>query len=320
MVTGAAGFIGSNLLVSLAQDVEPADLVAVDLLDSSDKWKNLADCRFSHYFDRDEFLSRALEDRLPGRPRAVFHLGACSSTTERDSRFLMDTNTQFTLKLAQWCLNRGIRFIYASSAATYGDGSRGYADDDKGLSDLRPLNMYGYSKQLFDLWASQRGWLGTITGLKFFNVYGPREAHKGDMRSVIHKSWPEARDGGTVKLFKSHRPDFKDGEQTRDFVHVDDCVAVMKWLLTNPKATGIFNLGSGEESSWNKVIKALFKASGKPEKIQYIDMPESIRDQYQYRTKADMKKLRKAGYSPSFTGIEEGVQRYVTWLKAHPGR
>jgi len=294
VVTGGAGFIGSAVVWKLnLEGID--DIVIVDSLGTSMKWKNLVNARFVDYLDRDDFLELVLDDKVPFNVDAIVHVGACSSTTERDAGFLMENNYRYTAQLAQWAVDKDIQFIYASSAATYGDGSRGFSDDDIVSADLAPINMYGYSKQLFDRWALRNGLEKNITGIKFFNVFGPNEYHKGDMRSVIHKSFGQIREAGQVQLFKSHRPDFRDGEQKRDFIYVKDCVEVIWWLLQNRDVTGIFNLGTGHARTWNDLIKAVFAAMDIASRIDYIEMPESIRPQYQYFTEAKMDKLLMAG-------------------------
>jgi len=310
VVTGGAGFIGSAVVWKLnLEGID--DIVIVDSLGSSMKWKNLVNGRFVDYLDRDDFLELVLDDKVPFNVDAIVHMGACSSTTERDAGFLMENNYRYTAQLAQWAVDKDIQFIYASSAATYGDGSRGFSDDDIVSADLAPINMYGYSKQLFDRWALRNGLEKNITGIKFFNVFGPNEYHKGDMRSVIHKSFGQIREAGQVQLFKSHRPDFRDGEQKRDFIYVKDCVEVIWWLLQNRDVTGIFNLGTGHARTWNDLIKAVFAAMDIASRIDYIEMPESIRPQYQYFTEAKMDKLLMAGCPVQFSLLDDAVLDYV---------
>ncbi|MBW2557475.1 MAG: ADP-glyceromanno-heptose 6-epimerase [Deltaproteobacteria bacterium] len=310
VVTGGAGFIGSAVVWKLnLEGVD--DIVIVDSLGVSEKWKNLVNRRFVDYLDRDDFLELILDDKVPFDVDAIVHMGACSSTTEKDADYLMENNYRYTTQLAQWAVEKNIRFIYASSAATYGDGSRGFSDEDGVSAELRPINMYGYSKQLFDLWALRNGLEKKITGIKFFNVYGPNEYHKGDMRSVIHKSFGQIRETGKVRLFKSHRPDFRDGEQKRDFVYVKDCVEVIWWLLENRAVTGIFNLGTGHSRTWNDLTRAVFAAMGKEPRIEYIEMPESIRRQYQYFTEAKMDKLLSVGCPVHTSSLEDAVSDYV---------
>ncbi len=307
IITGAAGFIGSALASRLNQSGE-RDLLLVDVLRHNDKWKNLRHLDFYDYVDRD-----ALWETLPLLPevKAIFHMGACSATTESDAAYLMENNYRYTLRLAQYALQNNIRFVYASSAATYGAGERGYADDESAIHLLRPLNMYGYSKQLFDLKARREGWLEKICGIKFFNVYGPNEYHKGDMASVVFKAFNQIRETGRVRLFRSHREDYGDGEQKRDFVYIRDVLEMMIWLWQHPRVNGLFNAGSGRARTFLDLAAATFQAMGKAPRIEFIDMPEDIRDRYQYFTEAPMDKLRAAGYERPTTSLEEGVRDYV---------
>ena len=243
--------------------------------------------------------------------KAIVHMGACSSTTEDDLDFLMTNNFRYTRALAQYALKNVTRFIYASSAATYGDGARGYFDDEKMIPELRPLNRYGYSKQLFDLWALKNRVFKKIVGLKFFNVYGPNEYHKGPMISVANRAFHQIKESGKVRLFKSYRPDYSDGEQQRDFIYVKDCAAVMWWLLGNPKVNGIFNLGTGAARSWNSLATAVFAALGQTPQIEYIDMPAHLSSQYQYHTEASINKLKRTKCPLGLHSLEEGVRDYI---------
>jgi len=238
-------------------------------------------------------------------------MGACSSTTEADADYLMENNFHYSQKLAEFCLENDIRFIYASSAATYGDGTLGFDDDHAGLKNLRPLNMYGYSKHIFDLWAQKKGLLDKIVGLKFFNVFGPNEYHKGDMKSVLAKAYSQIKQTGKLRLFKSYRPEYGHGEQKRDFIYIKDCTQVMAWFLEHKEANGIFNLGTGKARSWNELARAVFEAMHQKTNIEYIDMPESIRDKYQYFTEAKMDKLKKAGCPCTFMSLEKAAKDYV---------
>jgi ADP-L-glycero-D-manno-heptose 6-epimerase len=313
IVTGGAGFIGSALIAALNKR-GITDILVVDRLGSDQRWKNLVNLRFADYIDKDDFLDMMAEDVLPFSAEAVFHLGACSSTTETDVSFLMSNNFEYTKQLAQWTTDENIRFIYASSAATYGDPGapgQGFSDDEEKLETLKPLNPYGYSKQLFDLWAKRNGLLDKIVGLKYFNVFGPNEYHKQDMRSFVLKAFEQINSTGRVRLFKSHRPDYKDGEQKRDFLYVKDAVDMTLFFFDNPKTAGIYNLGAGVARTWNDLAKAVFAAMGKSPNIEYIDMPDSVRNQYQYFTEADITKLRSAGYKQSITSLEEAVKDYV---------
>ena len=309
VVTGGAGFIGRNVVAELNRRGEERILI-VDELGADERWKNLRGLKFEDVCLRGKFREAFQADRMPA-VKAVYHLGACSSTTETDANYLLDNNYQYTRELCEWCLKRGARFVYASSAATYGDGAQGYSDADRVTPALLPLNMYGMSKHLFDLWALRNGVLGRIAGLKYFNVYGPGEDHKGDMRSVVHKAFGQIRETGAVKLFKSYKPDCKDGEQVRDFVFVKDAVDVTLYCGETPKASGLFNCGTGQARSWNDLAKAVFLAMGLEPRIEYIDMPVSLRSKYQYFTQAEMGKLRAAGYAKAFTPLEDGILGYV---------
>ena len=288
IVTGGAGLIGSAIVWGLnRQGIE--DILVVDHLGQSDKWKNLNALAFVDYLEKDEFRARlAAGDFNSARIEGVIHMGACSSTTERDASYLIDNNFHATQELAKFCLARGIRFLYASSCATYGDGSHGYVDDESRIEELRPMNMYGYSKQLFDLWAKRQGVLAKMTGCKFSNVYGPNERHKAEMRSVVLRAFEQITETGKLKLFRSYRPEYADGEQMRDFLYVKDAVDMVLFLFRNPRATGLYNIGSGRAETWNALAAAAFEALGKPVDIEYIDMPEHLRDRYQYYTKAEI--------------------------------
>ncbi len=310
VVTGGAGFIGCNLVRALNERGE-ADILVVDELGSDIRWKNLVGLRFEEYMDKADFRDRVRQGALSG-VETIFHMGACSSTTETNAAYLSDNNYGYTRELCEWALGHGARFIYASSGATYGDGSRGYSDSDEETPHLRPLNMYGYSKQMFDCWALSHGCFDRIAGLKYFNVYGPGEDHKGDMRSVVHKAHGQIMETGEVKLFRSHRKDYRDGEQVRDFVYVKDAVAVTLFFHDHPDASGLYNCGSGQARTWNDLAKAVFAALGKEPRIRYIDMPEGLREKYQYRTEADITKLRRAGYDAPFTSLEDGIREYVS--------
>lgn len=308
-ITGAAGFIGRNLVAALNQRGQD-DLLLVDHLGTDEKWKNLRGLAFEDLLSPKEFLTRAEMGELPPL-EAILHMGACSSTTERDADFLLENNYRYTRRLCEWSIAYKVRFIYASSAATYGDGSRGYSDNDDLAPSLVPLNMYGYSKHMFDLWAMRRGLLKNIVGLKYFNVYGPYEDHKGDMRSVVQKAFHQIRTTGEVTLFKSYRPDYADGQQKRDFVYVRDVVDVTLSFLERRDVNGLFNCGTGQARTWNDLASAVFSAMGRQPNIRYIEMPESLRLKYQYFTQADMAKLRTAGYAKPFTTLEAGVKDYV---------
>ena len=309
VITGAAGFIGRNTVAALnARGVK--NLLLVDTLGKDEKWRNLVGLQFTDLLDKDEFLALVQAGKAPAA-EAVIHLGACSSTTERDADFLLHNNYRYTRTICEWCLQRGARFIYASSAATYGDGALGYSDDDVSTVTLRPLNMYGYSKHMFDLWALEAGLFDRIVGLKYFNVFGPYEDHKDDMRSVVNKAYDQIFRGDDVSLFKSYRPEVADGEQQRDFIYVKDAVDVTLFFFDRREVSGLFNCGTGLARSWKDLAAAVYHALGLQPNIRFIDMPESLRAKYQYFTQADMAKLRWAGYTTDFTGLEDSVRDYV---------
>jgi ADP-L-glycero-D-manno-heptose 6-epimerase len=309
LVTGGAGFIGSALVWALNRR-GCEDIVVCDLLGTNEKWRNLTPLRFTDYVEADALLPH-LQSGALGKFDLVLHMGACSSTTERDASYLIRNNYEFTKDLAAWALAKKARFIYASSAATYGDGSAGMEDGDDKLDSLRPLNMYGYSKQLFDQYAKRAGFLKKMVGLKYFNVFGPNEDHKGDMRSLVHKSFAQVRGEGVIRLFKSYRSDYKDGEQKRDFLYVKDAVAMTLHLAANKKAAGLYNIGSGAARTWIDLANSVFAALGIKPSIKFIEMPEEIRDKYQYFTQADISKLRAAGYREKITPLESAVADYV---------
>lgn len=310
IVTGGAGFLGSAIVWKL-NELGRRDILVVDSLGTDDKWRNLANRRYTDYLHKGDFLRRIRAGGDPFKASAVVHMGACSATTERDADYLYENNTRYTTELCRFCLERGIRFVAASSAATYGDGAQGFEDGAQGLERLKPLNMYGYSKHRFDLAARDNGWLEAMASLKFFNVYGPNEYHKGDMMSVACKAFRQIRDTGSVRLFRSHRADVADGGQRRDFLYVKDCADVVAWLVENSGANGVFNVGTGQARSFKDLAGAVFQAMGLPPRIDYVDIPEPIRDRYQYFTEAPMERLRAAGYRRPFTSLEEGVRDYV---------
>lgn len=309
LVTGGAGFIGSAMVWKLNQ-VGYTDIIIADNLDTSEKWKNLVGLRFIDYLHKDDCLQKVLAEKFP-RLDAIIHMGAISATTEKNLDVLMRNNYEYTKELAAFAVQRSIRFIYASSAATYGDGAHGYDDDESKLPMLRPLNGYGYSKHLFDLWAQRKNLLNKIVGLKFFNVFGPNEYHKDDMASVVFKAYQQILQNGYVRLFKSHHPDYADGEQMRDFVYIKDCVEVMFWLLQHAHVNGILNLGTGKARTFKDLVTATFNAMGKPVSIEYIPMPEALQGKYQYFTQARMQKLYAAGCPVRFKSLEESVSDYV---------
>ncbi len=310
VVTGGAGFIGSAVVWKLNQ-MGIDKITIVDELGKEEKWKNLNGLKFADFFHKDDFMGLVLQRKFPFKVSSVIHLGACSSTTEKDADFLMDNNVHYSQELAKFCLENGVRFIYASSAATYGDGSNGYNDDESKLDQLRPLNMYGYSKQLFDIWIKRNGLMDKVVGLKYFNVYGPNEYHKDEMRSVVHKAFEQVRDTGKVRLFKSYKEDYKDGEQQRDFIYVKDAVDMTLFFLEHPDKNGIFNVGTGHAATWIELVTALFDSVGKPVNIEFIDMPEDIRGKYQYFTEANLQKMKDAGYNKPIMNVRDGVMDYV---------
>jgi ADP-L-glycero-D-manno-heptose 6-epimerase len=313
LVTGGAGFIGSNVVAAL--DQAGADIVVNDVFGSGDKWRNLAKHRLADVVPPAD-LMRWLEGR---KLDAVIHLGAISDTTATDADLVIETNFRLSLRLLDWCATSRTPFIYASSAATYGDGGEGFRDDPnpEALRRLRPLNLYGWSKHQFDLAVGERVTKRDrlppqCVGLKFFNVFGPNEYHKGAMASVLARVFDDANAGNAVRLFKSHRDGIEDGDQRRDFIYVDDAVAVVRWLIEAPSVNGLLNVGTGRARSFRDLVGAMFAALGQPARIEYVDMPAAIRDKYQYFTEADVEGLRRAGYNADFAPLEESVADYVT--------
>ena len=309
VVTGAAGFIGSALVWRLNQ-LGKNNIIIVDELGKDEKWKNLVNLDFEDFINKHLFIQK-IESGLDFKVDAIIHMGANSSTTEKDADHLMENNFEYTKKLALYSITKNIRFIYASSAATYGDGNLGFDDRNEICKTLRPLNMYGYSKNLFDIWALKKNMLDKIVGIKYFNVFGPNEYHKADMRSVIHKAFEQIRDTGKVRLFKSRRSDYKDGEQRRDFVYIKDAVDMTLHFLEHKDNNGLYNVGSGNARTWNDLVMALFNALDKPVKIEYIDLPDHLADKYQYFTEAKLDKIKKAGYTNQISSLEDGVTDYV---------
>ena len=318
VVTGGAGFIGSNVAAALAGRGER--VVVVDWLEVGDKWRNLAPIALHDIVRPDEF--RGWLAGHATEVAAIVHMGAISSTTERDGDRLVSENVRLSIDLWAWCARHAVPFVYASSAATYGDGAQGFDDDGSpdALARLKPMNGYGWSKHMVDRRiamdvAEGRPVPPVWAGLKFFNVYGPREAHKGDMRSVALKLYETLQAGGRATLFRSHRPDYADGGQLRDFVYVADCAAVVLWILAQSRFSGLYNLGTGRARSFLDLANAVFKAVGQAPEVTYVDMPEAIRDRYQYFTEAKMDRLRQAGYRAPFHSLEDGVADYVAWLR-----
>ena len=314
LVTGAAGFIGSNVVAAL-NEAGRTDIAVNDIVGADGKSRNLAKRRIADAVPPAE-LFRWLDGR---KLDAVIHMGAISDTTVTDADLVIENNFRLSRKLLDWCTESRTPFIYASSAATYGDGSAGFSDDGspEALKRLSPLNLYGWSKHLFDLLvadraASKENLPPQWCGLKFFNVFGPNEYHKGEMMSLAAKRFDDVKQGRTVTLFKSHRPGIEDGDQRRDFIYIDDAVAVVRWLLASPQVSGIFNVGTGQARSFRDLIAALFRAMGRQPAIEYVDMPEQIRNQYQYFTQAEVENIRRAGYNGGFTPLEDAVADYAT--------
>lgn len=315
VITGGAGFIGSNLVEALNQKGEDR-IIIVDHLNEGNKWKNLLGLKFLDYIEKDEFFEK-IEKGYFKEVSAIIHLGACSDTTVKNLQFLYLNNYKYSQKLALFSLENNIQFIYASSAATYGDGSIGFSDDEALLPKLKPLNPYGFFKHLFDLWLYYNGFLNKVVGLKYFNVFGEREFHKGEMRSVVLKAYEQIKKEENVKLFKSYNPNYKDGEQLRDFIYVKDAVEVTLFFLENPQIKGIFNVGTGKARTFKDLVLAIFSALNIPPNIEYIEMPEYLRKQYQYFTQADITKLRKAGYNKPMWKLEEAIKSYVDYLEKY---
>jgi ADP-L-glycero-D-manno-heptose 6-epimerase len=306
LVTGGAGLIGSALIWELNRQ-GATNIIVADLLGKDEKWKNLTPLKFADYIEGDDLFERLeqLKDIT-----TIYHLGACSSTTETDAAYLIRNNFEFTKTLAHFALSANRRFVYASSAATYGAVAESLPETTP-LSDLRPLNMYGYSKHLFDCHAERAGFLDKITGLKYFNVFGPNENHKGDMRSVVYKAFHQIQQTGAVSLFKSYKPEYPDGGQKRDFFYVKDAVAATIFLGENVSGGGLFNLGSGEPHTWLDLVKPIFTALGREPNIKFVDMPEAMRSKYQYFTSANIGKLRAAGFTQKLTPLADSVIDYV---------
>jgi ADP-L-glycero-D-manno-heptose 6-epimerase len=313
LVTGGAGFIGSNVVAAL-NEAGRADVAVCDLLGHDGKWRNLAKRQLADIVPPAELLSWLDGRRLD----AIVHLGAISDTTATDGDVVIETNFRLSTRLLDWCTATATPFIYASSASTYGDGAQGFRDDNSilALKGLRPMNLYGWSKHLFDMAVAERAARGDKlppqwAGLKFFNVFGPNEYHKGAMMSVLARRFDDIKAGRPVQLFKSHREDVADGDQRRDFIYVDDVVRVMMWLLATPSVSGIFNVGTGKARSFRDMMLAAYAALGAAPNIQYVEMPEAIRGSYQYFTQSDVERLRRAGYNGGFTLLEGAVETYV---------
>jgi ADP-L-glycero-D-manno-heptose 6-epimerase len=316
VVTGGAGFIGSCLIWKLNSN-SVTDIIVVDQLDDSEKWKNLVGKSIEDYMEKDKFLDHLEGGKLKGALDMIVHFGACTSTTETDAAYLMENNYLYSKRLAKWAIARRVPFLYASSAATYGNGEFGYSDQDENSLRLKPLNLYGYSKQLFDLWVIKHGLSDKLTGFKFFNVYGPNEYHKAEMKSVIAKRFETVLKQKTMQLFKSYRKEFADGEQKRDFIYVKDAIDIVWYFIEHAGKKGIFNVGTGNARSWNDVANALFSALDIKPDIDYIEMPQELQEKYQYFTQADPAKLNNAGCVHRFLSLEEAVKDFAGYLKNH---
>lgn len=314
IITGGTGFIGSAICWLLNKH-DIADIILVDTDIDGTKKKNVENLKFLDFIDKDAFLKQVSSGKSFGKVDSVYHMGACSSTTEQDMDFLKENNVEYSRQLGQWCLRNGFKYIYASSGATYGNGSLGFNDDLELIPKLKPLNKYGKSKQIFDMWVIENKYDSKFVGLKYFNVFGPNENHKGDMRSMVNKTFSQVMETGKLRLFKSYNSDYKDGEQKRDFLYVKDAVDMTLFfdphLGEGKDQTGIYNIGSGRASTWLEMAEALFKALDKEINIEFIEMPDSIKNQYQYFTKANMDKLRNAGYDKECISLDDSVKDYV---------
>ncbi|MBN1620443.1 ADP-glyceromanno-heptose 6-epimerase [candidate division WOR-3 bacterium] len=310
ILTGGAGFIGSCVL-SLLNEKGLHDIIIIDNLGKGEKWRNLTGKRFEDYINKDHFIKSLEKGFFNGLVDSVIHMGACSSTTETDGEYIMRNNYLYSKKLASLCVEKGIRFIYASSGATYGDGSKGFSDEDSVTLELKPSNLYGFSKAAFDNWAILSGAVSKTAGLKFFNVFGPNEYHKGEMSSVVFKAYLSIKKKGYVELFESCDEKYEDGMQMRDFVYVKNCLQIIWWLLQNSNVCGIYNSGTGKPRTWIDLAKAVFSAMGIKEDIRFRKMPSELLGKYQNYTCAEMKKLKDAGYGEKFSELEESVKDYV---------
>jgi ADP-L-glycero-D-manno-heptose 6-epimerase len=314
VLTGGAGFIGSCLLWRLNKE-GLSNIIVVDNPITTEKERNLEGKKFSSFIDKDSFLSLIISNKLDRNVDTIFHLGACTSTTLTDMAYFIKNNVEYSKKLAEYSISKNIRFIYASSGATYGDGTHGFSDEDETTLKLKPLNHYGYSKHLFDLWIIKTGFVRNVVGLKYFNVFGPNEYHMKEMRSVVAKSFDEVIRNKKIRLFKSYKKEYKDGAQKRDFIYVKDAVDATYYFFKNRDKNGIYNIGTGRARTWNELAKALFNALDMEPNIEYFDIPQNLKDKYQYFTQAEISKLRQAGYKKDFYSLEDAVKEYVGFLK-----
>jgi ADP-L-glycero-D-manno-heptose 6-epimerase len=314
ILTGGAGFIGSCLLKYL-NEKGIRDILIVDNL-NDEKAKNLKNRKYCCYYQKEEFITKIEEKKIDKKFDFIIHLGACTNTREKNVEYIIKNNFIYSKKLAIFSLENDIPFIYASSASTYGREEKNFSDDEKNIENLIPVNLYGLSKHIFDLWVISNKLNERFVGLKFFNVYGPNEEHKKDMRSIISKGYRQIKEKGKISLFKSYREEYKDGEQRRDFIYVFDVCDVIWFFIENKDKSGIYNVGTGKATSFNEIAELLFKYMGLKKEIEYIDMPEDVKNYYQYFTRADIEKLRKAGYKKNFTDIEEGIKEYIKYLNS----
>jgi ADP-L-glycero-D-manno-heptose 6-epimerase len=310
LITGAAGFIGSAVAHALNRQGE-TDLVLCDRFGTGDKWKNLLGLRYRRFIDREALFDCLREPAIARDIRGIVHLGACSDTTEGNMDYLRANNLDYSISLCQWALERDVRFVYASSAAVYGDGALGFSDADALTPRLRPLNKYGFSKWMFDMWILENNHAGSVAGLRYFNVFGPNEYHKGSMASVVVRAFPDARSRGRVRLFESHRADVAHGEQARDFIYIDEAVDITIFMLNTRRACGIFNAGTGRAHTFNELARGIFDGLGTEPAIDYFPMPDELRGRYQYYTCADMARLQSAGYVVGPDRFREFVAGYV---------
>lgn len=311
IVTGGAGFIGSALVWALNQRGE-ANIIIVDELDHDQKERNVGHLQYEQLISIKEFREKLMAGDYDAVDiKAILHMGACSDTTETDWNYLEDNNVEYSKDIIRWCADHNVRCVYASSAATYGDGQKGYQDDHVLFDQLEPLNLYGKSKLLVDIWARDAGYLKSVVGLRYFNVFGPNEGHKGQMQSVIAKRFAEVQQGKKMDLFRSYDSHYEDGEQERDFIYIKDAVAATLFFMDHPEPAGVFNIGTGKARTWNDVAAAMFRALDKTPNISYVDMPKALQKQYQYHTEANIKKLRDAGYTAPMMGLEDAITDYL---------